>query len=150
MEHTISADKHSFQIESNPDPADVQRLWESLNGYNREHAEDENHIRLAIFLRDEQGKLVGGLLGDTAWGWLYTSALWLSEGLRKQGIGQRLMAAAEAEAIRRGCRHAAVDTMDFQAPEFYKKLGYSVWGILDDHPGEHSRIFLRKDLVRRK
>lgn len=147
MEPGISADARSFQIESSPDPADVQRLWEGLNSYNREHVEDENHIRLAIFLRDEQGNLVGGLLGDTAWGWLYISALWISDRLRRQGIGQRLMAAAEAEAVRRGCRHAAVDTMDFQAPEFYKKLGYCVWGSLDDHPAGHSRIFLRKDLL---
>lgn len=147
MKNRFSASSDSIRIETNPDPNDVQNLWNELTTYNTQHSESDNHQRLAIFLRNEQGNLVGGLLGDTAWGWLYISALWISEGLRRQGIGQQLMAVTEAEAIRRGCRHAAVDTMDFQAPEFYKKLGYSVWGILDDHPAGHSRIFLRKDLL---
>jgi hypothetical protein len=57
-----------------------------------------------------------------------------------------MMAQAEAEAIRRGCRHAHVDTIDFQAPDFYLKLGYTVWGVLDDIPPGHRRIFLKKDL----
>jgi hypothetical protein len=56
------------------------------------------------------------------------------------------MRAAETEALRRGCDHAMVDTFDFQAPGFYEKLGYVVWGVLDDYAGGHQRIYYRKDL----
>jgi hypothetical protein len=55
------------------------------------------------------------------------------------------MARAEEEAIRRGCCHAYLDTFDFQAPGFYRKLGYSEWGVLEDFPPGHQRIFLKKD-----
>ncbi|MCA9909224.1 MAG: GNAT family N-acetyltransferase, partial [Anaerolineae bacterium] len=51
-----------------------------------------------------------------------------------------------AEALRRGCNYAHVDTLDFQAPDFYRQLGYTVWGQLDDLPPGHTRYFMRKTL----
>ena len=50
------------------------------------------------------------------------------------------------EPLRRGCRHAHLDTFTFQALGFYEKHGYSVWGALDDLPPGFTRYFLRKDL----
>jgi GNAT superfamily N-acetyltransferase len=85
-------------------------------------------------------------LGNTYWGWLYISILWLAESLRGQGVGGRLLDMAEQEALDRGCRHAHVDTLDFQALPFYEKHGYAVWGTLNDLPPGHSRYFLKKDL----
>jgi GNAT superfamily N-acetyltransferase len=99
-----------------------------------------------ITLRDGQGNIAGGMEGGTSWNWLHVDSLWLREGLRGLGYGEKLMRAAEAEAIQRGCNHSMVDTFDFQAPGFYEKLGYEVWGVLDDFPGGHKRIYYRKDL----
>lgn len=47
--------------------------------------------------------------------------LWVDEKYRKMGIGSKLLEAAEEEAVRRGCHSGHVDTMSWQAPEFYKK-----------------------------
>jgi hypothetical protein len=55
------------------------------------------------------------------------------------------MGAAEGRAVERGCHSAWVDTFSFQAPGFYPKLGYEVFGELDYPPG-HKRIFLQKRL----
>jgi ribosomal protein S18 acetylase RimI-like enzyme len=65
----------------------------------------------------------------------------------RKGLGSKLLQTAEAEAIRRGCKHAHLDTLDFQAPGFYLKKGYQVFGELQDLPPGHRRIFLRKDLA---
>jgi hypothetical protein len=37
--------------------------------------------------------------------------------------------------------------MSFQAQPFYEKQGYTVFGVLEDLPDGHKRIFLKKDLV---
>ena len=49
-------------------------------------------------------------------------------------------------ALLLGCRSAHLDTFSFQAPDFYKKLGYRVFGAID-YPPDHRRFFLQKRLV---
>ena len=103
-------------------------------------------LPLSIFVRDQQGKIVGGLTGGTWWGWLSVGRLWIEEGLRGQNYGSQLLAEAEQEALRRGCHHAYVDTQDFQALPFYYKRGYTVFGVLDDMPIGHTRYSMQKEL----
>ena len=83
--------------------------------------EPRNHRTLAVMLRDGERRVVGGLAGTTVWGWLQVTMLWVDEAARGQGHGAALMRAAEAEAVRRGCHHARLDTFDFQAREFYER-----------------------------
>ena len=59
-------------------------------------------------------------------------------------MGGQLLAAAEEEGKRRGCRGAFVDTFNFQAPGFYFKKGYRTWGHIEGLPPGHRRIFLQK------
>jgi hypothetical protein len=56
------------------------------------------------------------------------------------------LAAAGPEVMRRGCRNAWLDTHEFQAPRFYQKLGYVVFGKLPDYPPGFTRVFLTKRL----
>ena len=99
---------------------------------------------LAVLVRDETGDVVGGLTGRTSAAWLFVELLWLPEALRGTGLGTRLMMEAEAEAVRRGCIGAHLDTFDFQAPGFYRKLGYEVFGSIEDHPPGRMRFWMRK------
>lgn len=138
---------YSLSVEKAPTSEDLKFIWDRLAAYNLLYAPPDEHQPLAVFLRDSEGNLAGGLLGGTYWGWLHIEVLWLREDMRRQGYGQQLVAAAETEALRRGCRHAHVDTLDFQAPAFYEKLGYQRWGTLEDLPPGHTRIFFKKDLV---
>jgi GNAT superfamily N-acetyltransferase len=85
-------------------------------------------------------------VGGTYWGWLYVEILWLDARARGRGLGARLMAMAEQEAQRRGCRGAHLDTMSFQALPFYERMGYTVFGVLEDLPPGHRRYFLKKKL----
>ena len=137
-------EKYVHTKEEDPTPEDVQFLVGSLVAYNTSKAEPENHRPLTIFLRDAGGQIVGGIRGYTHWGWLFVSHLWLSESLRGKDFGRKLVVAAEQEAVTRGCRYAHLDTFSFQARGFYEKLGYEVFGALEDYPEGHTRFYMRK------
>lgn len=101
---------------------------------------------LYLLLRNEQGQVVGGLTGQTEWGWLYVKLLWLSDELRHKGWGSRLLMAAEEEAKKRGCNYAHLDSFGFQAPGFYQQHGYEVFGELEHYPPGYKRYYLKKTL----
>jgi GNAT superfamily N-acetyltransferase len=105
---------------------------------------------LCAFARDEASALIARLIGRTVWGWLHISELWVAEAHRRAGHGGRLMAAAEAEAMQRGCHGAYLDSFDFQAVPFYQWCGYSVFGKLEGFPPGHTRYLLEKQLRRTK
>lgn len=121
-------------------------VLDSLRAFNREKAEPPGFQPLAIAAR-RSGDVIGGIVGETGWKWLYVDLLWVSDEHRGHGVGRALLHAAETEAIRRGMRHVYLDTFDFQARPFYEHEGYEVFGTLDDYPPGHQRFFLHKDLV---
>ena len=137
----------SITLTEQPDPDDVRFIEEGLATYNLQYAPPYNTQRLVVLLRAPDGKLLGGVLGLTWWGWLRIDIMWLDEAVRGQDWGTRLMEAAEAEAIRRGCHHAFLDTMSFQALPFYQQLGYTLFGEQQDIPLGHSRYYLQKVLL---
>lgn len=103
---------------------------------------------LNLFAFRDEGQPCGGLFGETSLLWLKVHLLVVQPASRQRGIGTRLMREAEQIAITRGCRHAYVDTMEYQAPAFYEQLGYEVSGRLpnwDSHG--HAKVFLTKLLT---
>jgi GNAT superfamily N-acetyltransferase len=139
----------SITLPDQPTLDDVCFIEEGLATYNLQYAPPYNTQRLVVLLHDEDGQLLGGILGLTWWGWLRIDIMWLSEAARGQDWGTRLILTAETEAIRRGCHHVFLDTMSFQALPFYQKLGYTVFGQLDDLPAGsgHQMHFLQKPLT---
>ena len=137
---------YTFALETNPSDDDIQTIHAGLAAFNQQFVPGEGAGPVTIFLRAAQGELAGGLLGYAWWGWLHVEILWLAEAARGQGYGSHMLARAEQEAARRGCQHAFVDTMSWQALPFYQKHGYVLWGQLDDFPPGHSRYFLKKAL----
>ena len=90
--------------------------------------------------------LVGGLRAESLGQWFYIKHLWVAEQYRGHGFGFRLMARAEDEAAKRGCRVLWVDTLSYQAPEFYEKLGFAAQATIPEYRGVHSRIFFKKEI----
>jgi GNAT superfamily N-acetyltransferase len=138
---------YTITLSAEPTADEVQFIENGLRTFNLQYAPPENYQRLAVLLHGPGGQLMGGILGNTWWNWLRIDILWVDKTVRYQGWGTRLMQAAEAEAIRRGCHHAFLDTMSFQALPFYLRLGYTIFGQLDDLPLGHSRYFLQKELT---
>ena len=116
-----------------------------LLAFNAERAVPPDSRPFAIPIRDPAtGEVSGGLWAVSSYHWLYVDMLIVPEALRGRGIGTRLMRMAEAAARARGCVGVCLDT--FQARGFYEKLGYEVFGTLDDNPRGSRRFFLRRRL----
>jgi len=102
---------------------------------------------LAVFLRDDGQAVVGGLYGWTWGAACYIRYLYVPEPMRRQGHGRRLMGLVEAEARARGCGQIILETHDFQAPDFYRRLGFEVVGRVEDYPSGHQSFTMVKRLV---
>ncbi len=128
----------------------AEPAWEIIGGglrdFNDQKAGNGHAALLCFALYGPDQSILGGVIGETHWNWLFINLMWLSEGLRGRGFGHQLLAAAEAEGRKRGATHAYLDTFSFQAPEFYKKQGYQVFGVLDDFPPGHQRYYFVKQL----
>jgi GNAT superfamily N-acetyltransferase len=131
-----------------PDLSARDAIGRGLEGFNEARNGPGEFRRLALLLRNPAtSEIVGGLWGWTYRHWLTVELLFVPEALRGTGLGSELMRLAEAEAIRRGCRGAWLDTFSFQARGFYERLGYAVFGEIADCPPGHSRLFLSKTLA---
>jgi GNAT superfamily N-acetyltransferase len=134
-----------WEMHDRPGSEEAKAIQEGLTEYNARFFA-YNHRDLTLSMRDGEGRIVGGLVGFTNWGWLYVRLLWVSDELRSQGWGGRLLAAAEEEACRRGCRGSWLDTFSFQARAFYERQGYRVFGELEQFPQGHTRFYMTKKL----
>ena len=133
-------------IEANAAPEDVRTVQRGLREFNVRYIGDPNEQPVTIFLRSSDGEVVGGLLGDIRWRWMYVARVWISEAFRGRGYGVALMKAAEEQAISAGCLGIHLDTFEYQARPFYEKLGYEVFGTLDDYPPNYRQYHLAKRL----
>ncbi|MFE4711718.1 GNAT family N-acetyltransferase [Paenibacillus sp. NPDC056722] len=98
-----------------------------------------------LFLKDEDNQICGGLVGEICWNWLEIEYLFVNEELRKSGYGKKLMLEAERIAKENNCEFLKLDTLSFQALDFYKKLGFEVFGTLEN-AGRHTHYYLKKDI----
>jgi GNAT superfamily N-acetyltransferase len=136
-----------IRIADRPTPEETDTILQGLIAFNELHAGPASAREMAVIAR--QGTtIVGGLTAFTHWNWLHIRFLWVSDAFRGRGLGTRLLKAAEAEAISRGCEHAHLDTFSFQAQPFYARFGYEEFGRLEDYPPGCSRIFLQKRNLR--
>jgi GNAT superfamily N-acetyltransferase len=132
------------EITDQPSQGDIDAI---IAGLKRTPSPVERGERdLGIFIKDE-GKVIAGLYGRSYWQWLYVKILWVSEDHQRQGLGRKLMGMAEEEAERRGCIGIHLNTYSFQAVDFYRKLGYTVFGEIQDYPRGETRCYLLKQLI---
>ena len=78
------------------------------------------------------GTVVGVIKGHSYYREVHIGELIVAEGCRGQGIGTRLLSAAEALFKGKGLDHISLTTYRFQAPEFYQKNGYALEFIRED------------------
>lgn len=136
----------NFEITDEIKEEDKEIIFQGLLEYNLARIEDKNPKDLGIYLQDEAGEKIAGLIGHTHGNWLFVKFLWVSEELRGQNIGSQILKKAEETAKERGCKYAFLDTFSFQAPMFYKKHGYKEVFALEEYPVTGKRYYLTKAL----
>jgi GNAT superfamily N-acetyltransferase len=136
-------------IETDPTPEHIQYLEDRLYEFNAAATGITDGQGLAIFVRDAQERIVAGICGHTWGACCEIRQLWVEASRRRQGLGTRLLQAAEQEARRRHCRQMILTTFDFQAPAFYAKRGFHRLAAVDDYPHGHQSLLLQKALVSR-
>ncbi len=146
----LTDEDHPHLVLTLLDTSDTEAKAEAgaaLYHYNIEKTGVADRRPIGATLTDRQsGKVLGGLWGRTELGLLFLDMFFLPPHLRGQAQGERLLSAIEAEALKRGCKRAVVETSSFQAPGFYKRHGYEEFGRVDFGLPSHARIFLRKSL----
>jgi GNAT superfamily N-acetyltransferase len=135
-----------MSVTATPDPQARAALVAGLVGFHEHLLGAAGACPLAVLLHDANGALRGGLWGRSGHGWLFIELLFVPEVLRGQGLGGELLAAAEVEAVARGCCGVWLDTMNPQALPFYLRHGYESFGELPDYPAGNRRVFLRRRL----
>ncbi|MTK10181.1 MAG: GNAT family N-acetyltransferase [Hungatella sp.] len=135
-----------FEITDTINESDEKYIFDGLLEYNLERIEDKNPRDLAIYLPDETGRKIAGLIGSTHGNWLFVKYLWVSKELRGKQIGSEILKQAEETAKERGCKYSFLDTFSFQAPVFYKKHGYREVFTLENYPVTGKRYYFTKTL----
>ena len=130
----------------NTESQKAQEIGNLIRSYNRSIRETAESEPLNLYIEDEQGQLLAGLVAETFGNWLEIEYLFVKEHLRGQGIGSQLLQQAESEAKKRNCRFAFVNTYQFQAPAFYQKHDYQEVFTLKDYPCTGQRHYYQKDL----
>lgn len=131
-----------------PDAGDVALISNALDQFNIQESGIEDLRPLAVLVEDpETRRVVGGLTGRTSLGLLFVDLFYLPPALRGSGLGSEILRRAEEEGRRRGCRTAVLYTISFQAPGFYQRNGWQVFGEVPCDPPGTSRVFMTKYLT---
>jgi GNAT superfamily N-acetyltransferase len=135
-------------LDPNPDPALRDAILKPLVDYNFSKVGQRPLTTFALFIREPgSDEIVGGLWARSFFDWAFVELLFVPEAMRGSGLGQSLLAEAEALARTRGCIGIYLDTFSFQARGFYEKQGYGLFGTLDNYPDDEKRFFLSKRLT---
>ncbi|MEY9911820.1 GNAT superfamily N-acetyltransferase [Catenulispora sp. MAP12-49] len=131
-----------------PTPAQTATISDALDHFNLEATGIDDRNPLAVLVYDPgTSQVIGGLAGRTSLGLFFIDLFFLPPELRGEGLGTEILRRAEDEARARGCRTAVLYTISFQAPDFYRKQGWTSFGEVPCDPPGTSRVFLTKELA---
>lgn len=139
-----------IELAITPDDADLKVMSDGIKSFNQKHLPDavvfEPDTRFAVFAKDDDGTVLGGIRANAFWNYCILELVWISEDARGMRVGSRLMAEAEKHCRELGFEYVRTETVSFQAKPFYEKLGYRVFGELADYPKGHTTYCLVKKL----
>ena len=120
-------------------------LIRNLVAYNDKQAPSEHWEFVGFYVLDNNNDLLGGIQGHFEWDWLHITQLWVKD--TGKGLGSFLMEKVEAYARTRGRIGILLDTYEFQARHFYERLGFDVFGVIENAAGRYARYFMFKRIA---
>lgn len=135
-----------LDLSYNPTQNDVNAVRRGLVAYNLAHVPDLYTYTAGEFavVMQEEGRIVAGAICEIDWGWLFFDSVWTDESVRGKGYGTLVMQSAETHAVQHNTMQSYLFTTTFQARPFYEKIGYTLFGQVDDHPQGYSFYGLEK------
>ena len=137
-----------MQIKETNNETIINECLDQLREYNREKTADRNDPsgKIHFVAMDKDNQILGLLQAEYNWEWLFIKNLIVNKDHRHKGVGTELIKKVESFAVSKKCHSIWLDTFTFQAPEFYEKNGFQMFGKLRNYPGNHDRYFYFKTL----
>lgn len=135
-----------IEVLENPQQELIDYLDEKIAEFNWANWEVSERLPLAVQIKNDQGEVIAGAAGRTFGNWLLINTLWVSDELRGQNIGSKILKEIETSGKNRGCIKSLLDTLNFQAMPFYQKHGYKTQWTQQDYPKTGCKYFMVKDL----
>lgn len=136
-------------VNNNAEDNDNKFVKDSLIRFNLEKSpidQDPPSEIINLLLKAEDGRIIGGLLGAIGRYCYYLDILWIDEKYRGLGFGKKLLDDIEKRVKEKGCKVITLNTFSFQAPEFYEKNGFEVFGVLNGFQEGVCRYYLKKNI----
>ena len=117
--------------------ADVKSIIQSLERHLKNISPTSSNEPTGCYYRciKENGEVVAGVMAETFCPTaLYVDILWVKDECRGKGYATALMNDVENQAFEAGCKISTVSTYTFQARGLYEKLGYTVFGTINNCP----------------
>ena len=121
-------------------------IHEEFVRYGEENGVVLNYDDFCFVAEDDDGKIMGVITGRAYYNEVHIGDLIVGREYRKGGIGRRLVETVEDAFKGKGYVKITLTTFGFQAPGFYKKLGYEVEFVRDDNDPNLRKNFLAKSL----
>jgi len=136
----------NIEVLDKPEQEVIDYLDKKIADFNWANWEVSERLPLAVQIKNDQGEIIAGAAGRTFGDWLLLNTLWVSDDLRGQNIGSKILKEIEASAKQRGCIKCLLDTLNFQAMPFYQKHGYEIQWVQQGYPKTGCKYFMIKDL----
>jgi GNAT superfamily N-acetyltransferase len=130
-----------------PSEEEFEALKQGLTSFNEAATGKVYREKVSCFVKDDQGIIWGGIVGEINWNWLHVQGFWLDADIRELGWGSKLLSSLESYAKDNNVANVRLETTSFQALDFYLKLSYTVFATLPDMPLGHTSYFLKKHLL---
>lgn len=136
---------YELEFTKSPSSKEIEAITAGISEYAQEKKDMALHVEsFGFFHKDSHGVILAGCHGKIFYKSMFISQLWVSKSLRHQGIGTLLMQKAEALAKDSSCQMITINTMDWEAESFYKKLGFHVDFERSGYEKNSKLIFLSK------
>lgn len=135
-----------IEVVDQPDSGLADFFEKRIEEFNVARWDVKHKVPLAVKVCDSTGEILAGGAGKSFGNWLLIDNIWVSEKLRGQNLGSKILEALESAARDRGCKYVLLDTLDFQARPFYEKRGYKLRWVMENYPRVGLKNFMTKDL----
>lgn len=135
-----------IEILENPEQELIDYLDKKIDDFNWANWEVKERFPLAAQIKNDSGEVIAGAAARSFGDWLLLDTLWVSDELRGQNVGSKILKEIETAGRTRGCKRCLLDTLNFQAMPFYEKHGYVTKWVQEGYPKDGCKYFMVKEL----